>query len=82
MPSVTYRIVEHDGGYAYKLGDVFSESFPSHDAALKAAQRVAREQQVGGDSAEISYQDASGQWHSEHVDGGDRPQAEVIDEVR
>jgi hypothetical protein len=82
MPSVTYRIVEHDGGYAYKLGDVFSESFPSHDAALKAAQRVAREQQVGGESAEITYQDASGAWRTEHVDGGDRPQAEVIDELR
>lgn len=81
MPSVTYRIVEHDGGYAYKLGDVFSESFPTHDQALRAAHKVAREQQVGGESAEISYQDSSGQWLSEHVDGGDRPEAHVVDDL-
>ena len=29
MSEVTYRIVEHDGGFAYKVGDVFSETFPS-----------------------------------------------------
>ena len=76
MPSVTYRIVEHDGGWAYKLGDVFSETFPTHGAARKAAERVAMEHQLGGRDAEISYQDAKGEWHSEHADGGDRPEAE------
>mgnify|MGYP006211561437 CR=1 FL=1 len=29
MAHVTYRIVEHDGGWAYKLGDSFSETFAS-----------------------------------------------------
>lgn len=82
MPSVTYRIVEHDGGFAYKLGDVFSEPFRSHAAALSAARRVALEQQVGGRDAEISWQDAEGRWHEEHVDGGDRPDAQVIDDTR
>ncbi len=42
MAHVTYRIVEHDGGWAYKLGDVFSETFRSRDAAVKAAHRVAQ----------------------------------------
>ena len=37
MARVTYVIVEHDGGWAYKVGDVFSETFPTHDAALAAA---------------------------------------------
>ena len=37
MTDITYRIVEHDGGWAYKLGDVFSETFPDHDAAMRAA---------------------------------------------
>ena len=41
MAHITYRIVEHDGGWAYKLGDVFSETFPTHAAAVKAAHRVA-----------------------------------------
>ena len=34
MSHVTYRIVEHDGGWAYKSGDTFSETFASHDEAL------------------------------------------------
>lgn len=79
MPSVTYRVVEHDGGFAYKLGDVFSEPFATREEALAAARRAAEEQQVGGEDAEISYQDAAGHWHREHVSGGDRPQADVID---
>jgi hypothetical protein len=27
MTKITYEIVEHDGGWAYKVGDVFSEPF-------------------------------------------------------
>jgi hypothetical protein len=37
MAKVHYRIVAHDGGWAYKLNDVFSEPFPSKVAALAAA---------------------------------------------
>ncbi|MGB6936062.1 MAG: DUF2188 domain-containing protein, partial [Xanthobacteraceae bacterium] len=29
MPNVTYEIVQHDGGWAYKVDGVFSESFPT-----------------------------------------------------
>ena len=43
MTRITYEIVEHDGGWAYKVGDVFSEPFPSHDAARRAAERAAHE---------------------------------------
>ena len=28
MTKVSYKIVEHDGGWAYKVGDMFSETFP------------------------------------------------------
>jgi hypothetical protein len=48
MGHVTYDIVEHDGGYAYKVGDVFSETFPTHQAAHEAAEAAARRQQIGG----------------------------------
>jgi hypothetical protein len=41
MARVHYRIVAHDGGWAYKLNDVFSEPFPNKAAALAAAKRVA-----------------------------------------
>jgi hypothetical protein len=44
MTRITYEIVEHDGGWAYKVGDVFSEPFPLHDAVRRAAERVPHDQ--------------------------------------
>ncbi len=79
MTDVTYRIVEHDGGYAYKVGDVFSETFPSHDEALQAAQAAAAEQQVPGSTEGIRYQDGKGDWHDETARGDDRPVAKVVE---
>lgn len=77
---VTYEIVPHDGGWAYRLDGVYSETFASHADAVAAARIVSQEQQVGGQSAEISFQDEKGKWHVEHSDGGDRPEAEVVDQ--
>ena len=74
-----YKIVEHDGGWAYKLGDVFSETFPDHDAAMRAAEQAADRQQVAGESTDIAYQDAKGQWKTEFASGGERPETEVVD---
>ena len=79
MSDVTYRIVEHDGGFAYKVGDVFSETFPSHDDALQAAQAAAAEQQVPGTTEGIRYQDGAGTWHDETANGNDRPVAKVVE---
>ena len=78
---VVYRIVEHDGGWAYKVGDVFSETFPSHDGALDAARAAAGEQRVAGETAGIEYETADGNWHEEVASGGDRPDTEVHDET-
>lgn len=74
---ITYRIVEHDGGWAYKLGDVFSETFPTHDAAADAAKTAAAEQRVPGETAPILYQDEKGGWHEETARGSDRPAVDV-----
>ena len=82
MSHVTYDVVEHDGGFAYKVGDVFSETFPSHQAAHDAAAAAARRQQVGGNDEAIQYQDAKGAWHEEQASGGDRPQTDVEDELK
>lgn len=79
MTHVTYEVVEHDGGFAYKVGDVYSEPYPSHDAAHIAAELAARRQQVSGRDEAISYQDSVGRWHEEQVQGGDRPQTDVED---
>jgi hypothetical protein len=79
MTDVTYRIVEHDGGWAYKVGDVFSETFRTHDAALHAAQRAAGEQRVAGEDTGISYEDERGRWRDELSAGDDRPTTQVVD---
>jgi hypothetical protein len=78
MAKIHYKIVEHDGGWAYKLNDAFSEPFPSKAAALAAAKRVATEQHIPGDTVHIEYQDATGNWHSELSPGDDRPDADVV----
>jgi hypothetical protein len=77
MAKVIYEIVEHDGGWAYRADGVYSETFPTHDAARRAAERAAREQQVGGTNAAISFQDRQGVWHEEQAKGSDRPETEV-----
>ena len=77
MTKVTYHIVEHDGGWAYRVDDVFSETFPSHDLARKAAEAAAKEQAVAGRTTTISYEDEGGHWHSEVARGDDRPETDV-----
>ncbi len=77
MTTVTYVVVQHDGGWAYKADGVFSEPYPTHDAALAAARRAAREQTAPGETTGISWEDETGRWHEETADGADRPTTEV-----
>ena len=77
MARIHYRIVAHDGGWAYKLNDVFSEPFVSKSAALAAAKKVAAEQHVPGDTTHIEFQDENGVWHTELSEGDDRPDVDV-----
>ena len=79
MSHVTYKIVEHDGGWAYTSDGVFSESFPTHAKALAAARRVAAEQRVPGRTEAIEYETADGKWHTETASGGHRPDTDVQD---
>ena len=79
MSEVTYEIVEHDGGWAYKVAGVFSEPFPTHAAAVAAAQAAAAEQKVPGQTEQIEYEDEQGRWHSETARGSDRPDTHVKD---
>ena len=79
MVQVTYHVVEHDGGWAYKVGDVFSETFRTRDEAHTAAETAAAEQQLAGEDEPIEYQDESGKWKVEAAKGGDRPSADVDD---
>jgi hypothetical protein len=79
MAQITYEIVEHDGGWAYKADGVFSETFPTHAAALAAAKAVAEEQKVPGKSEVIEYEDEKGKWHTETAAGSDRPSTVIED---
>jgi hypothetical protein len=79
MSHVTYKIVQHDGGWAYTVDGVFSEAFPSHAEALTAARRAAAEQRTPGRTEMIEYETADGKWHAETAAGSDRPETDVQD---
>ena len=78
MAHVTYEIVEHDGGWAYRVTGVYSETFASHDAARAAAKIAAAKQNVAGQTTGISYETPDGKWHEEVADGSDRPETDVV----
>jgi hypothetical protein len=77
MLKIHYKVVQHDGGWAYTLNGVFSEPYADKAAALAAARRVAAEQRIPGDTTQIEFQDDAGVWHTEMSEGGDRPEADV-----
>jgi hypothetical protein len=79
MSRVTYEIVEHDGGWAYRVGRTYSETFPTHDLARQAAERAAKEQVVPGEATGITYEDREGRWHNELSKADDRPETQVKD---
>jgi hypothetical protein len=77
MTKAHYEIVEHDGGWAYRLQGTFSETFPTRAEAVAAADRAAGEQRVPGEPEEIEFEDVDGKWHVEHSAGNDRPGTDV-----
>jgi hypothetical protein len=79
MTKIVYEIVEHDGGWAYRVGGTYSEPFPTHDEAFQAARRAAVEQLRPGESTGISWEDERGRWHEEVSGADDRPETSVSD---
>jgi Uncharacterized protein conserved in bacteria (DUF2188) len=77
MSKIVYHIVQHDGGWAYRVDETFSETFPTHDSAHEAAAKAAAEQQAPGSATEIDYEDKQGHWHNEQSTGDDRPETSV-----
>lgn len=77
MAEVTYHIVEHNGGWAYKVGDVFSETFATRAEAAEAAERAAQGHMRAGPDESIEYEDEDGVWHEETASGLDRPHTDV-----
>jgi hypothetical protein len=77
MSSVIYKVVKHDGGWAYEANGTYSEPFRTREAARRAAKLAASEQAAPGESAQISYEDEKGRWHTEVDSGTDRPKTIV-----
>src|ERR1700709_1453031 len=79
MSHVTYKIVQHDGGWAYTVDGVFSEPFPTHAAALAAAKHAAADQRLPRRTETIEYETADGKWHTETAARSDRPETDIED---
>jgi hypothetical protein len=77
MTKITYEIVEHDGGWAYRADGVFSETFPSHDLARKAAERAQRSRWSRERRPASRTRTRYGRWHDEVSRGNDRPETDV-----
>jgi len=80
MSELKYKIVPHDGGWAYKADGAFSEPFPTHEEALEAAKAAAQRQRIPDETDVIKYEDEKGKWHIESDRGHDRPSTSVEDE--
>ena len=76
MSHVTYEIVEHDGGWAYRVKGAYSETFGTHEEARRAAKVAAAEQMVPGHTEVIEYEDEQGRWHVETAPGYQLPDDE------
>ena len=79
MSGLVYRIVEHDGGWAYRVKGAYSETFGTHEEARRAAKVAAAEQMVPGHTEVIEYEDEQGRWHVETAPGRDRPDTDIKD---
>jgi uncharacterized protein DUF2188 len=79
MSELKYKIVQRDGGWAYKVDGAFSEPFPTHPDAIEAAEAAAQHQRVPGHTDVIEYEDEKGKWHTETSSGSDRPSITVED---
>ena len=79
MSNIIYKVIKHDGGWAYEANGTFSERFATREAARRAAKLAASEQSEPGETTPISYEDPQGKWHNEIAPGNDRPMTVVED---
>lgn len=75
MTEVHYHIIKHDGGWTYKVGDVFASTYRTEDEARAAAERAAAEQRVPTEPHDIQYEDEKGRWRTEG--SGATPETDV-----
>lgn len=78
MTEVIYEIGEHDGGWAYKVGNVYSDPIAPAKAFMQPRPKSLWNSACPGETEAIQFEDAKGQWHTETAQGGDRPRPEII----
>jgi uncharacterized protein DUF2188 len=74
---ITYKVVKHDGGWAYEANGTFSGRFRTREEARAAAKLAASEQAAPGKTNGIFYENKKGHWHNEADSGTDRPKTAV-----
>jgi hypothetical protein len=77
MSKSIYKVIRHDGGWAYTANGTFSEPFRTRAAARKAAKVAASEQVIPGETVKVSYDTEKGRWHNEADCGTASPNARV-----
>jgi len=77
MSKLIYKVVRHDGGWAYEANGTFSEPHRTRELARQAARLAAQEQEEPGEPTAIEYEDEKGHWHHEVAQPKDRPKTEV-----
>lgn len=75
MVKITYEVVKHDGGWAYRVDGAYSSPFPSHSDALQAATIAATAQQRRDQSDALAMDVEQGNMQ-------DRLNLEVMDNSR
>lgn len=55
MADITYQVVPHDNGWAYKLGETLSETYATADEAIVHAKDAASRQKIGNGDALLAY---------------------------
>jgi hypothetical protein len=77
VSKITYKVIKHDGGWAYESNGTFSEPFRTREEARVAAKLAASEQAAPGKTNGIFYEGDKGSWHNEVDSGTDRPETAV-----
>jgi hypothetical protein len=65
MSKITYRVVKHNGGWAYENGSTSSEQFRTREAARKAARLAAAGHASAYTSAARTSESEEAQWHDD-----------------
>ena len=65
MNKITYRVVKHNGGWAYENGGTYSEQFRTREAARKAARLAAAGHASAYATAPRTSEGEEGQWHDD-----------------